>query len=893
MPLLTLYFQLHQPFRLHPERDKFIWEEMNREVFLKTASTCYLPAIRLFEELIETEKHFKITLGMSGTFLEQADRYEPGVILALQRLVDAGKEGMRVEFLDETYYHSLSNLFDDPKKQEFRDQISLHRDTLRQFFGIRPSAFRNTELMYSSSIAEAVADMGYRVMLCEWRKNGTSIPVDRVYRAEQSNLIALVRNRRLSEDVALRFSGKVSPESYAKDIADINGELVLLGYNFEHIGEHFREEEGIFAFWKKLPRAIAEYKSIEMANPAEIADKYKDAVCPVVSVQKSNDFSQVDAMDETFGWVGSITQYELFKNIESLEDKARKAGGELLTRWRHLTASDHVYFLREKEMTPVVHTFFNPYGGSVTQAAHVLTRKIDGLESALARFEILKKSERTAVLIIAPESGRLPDDMGPLARYISGKSGGLGEVVSALCEGLNERNIDVHLATLNLKKRFQMESQIDEDAWREIRYHIDPGRIHLVTSAVFADLPGAYAGNTALNAAEFQKEIIHNIIKDVSARSRGKLIVHSHDWMAGGAVSAYVKSRGFPMLHTLHNSFTGHVPLDMFFGLDIGELSGYLYYSSDQGRPSIDCQATAIKNATLINFVGQRFLEEVVNDYFTEHNFIPYSIRQEVKQKYFFGSALAIINAPARSMYPENCEYLVRKYGVDDDFLTAKKENLMEFQKRMGLKEDPAAILFYWPSRLDPVQKGIDLLESILLKFAIEHWDVQFAIVANGVGGDRYHEEVLGRISWVSGGKIAYHHYREDLSMLGFAAAADVFGASLYEPCGQIDQVGNLFGATATNRDTGGYHDKIRELRLRADGSPQDVGNGFLFRDYDPGGLVYGLEKSLQFHRKPSEVKESQIRRIMKETRQKYDLGNMIAKYIGTYERLNGGKPLV
>ena len=128
--------------------------------------------------------------------------------------------------------------------------------------------------------------------------------------------------------------------------------------------------------------------------------------------------------------------------------------------------------------------------------------------------------------------------------------------------------------------------------------------------------------------------------------------------------------------------------------------------------------------------------------------------------------------------------------------------------------------------------------------------------------------------------------------MLGFAAANDVFGASLYEPCGQIDQVGNLFGATATNRDTGGYHDKIREIRLKVDGAPADDGNGFLFRDYDAGGLWHGLSRSTAFHRRPPSVREPQIRRIMRETRQKYDLETMIDRYMAVYERLNGGKPL-
>jgi glycogen synthase len=243
-------------------------------------------------------------------------------------------------------------------------------------------------------------------------------------------------------------------------------------------------------------------------------------------------------------------------------------------------------------------------------------------------------------------------------------------------------------------------------------------------------------------------------------------------------------------------------------------------------------------------------------------------------------------------MYPEHCRHLVRNYGPGDNIIAAKRENLVAFQKRCGLQENPEAILFFWPSRLDSIQKGVHLFEDIALRFVIEHGDVQFAVVADGAGINQHHEEILGRIAWASGGKISFSRYDEQLSMLGFAAASDVFGVSLYEPCGQIDQIGNLFGATATNRDTGGYHDKIRELRLKIEDAPKNKGNGFLFRDYDPGGLWYGLEKSVNFHRYPVEVKEPQLKRIMRETRKRYDLNVMIAQYISVYERLNNNMPL-
>jgi len=511
----------------------------------------------------------------------------------------------------------------------------------------------------------------------------------------------------------------------------------------------------------------------------------------------------------------------------------------------------------------------------------------------MAPKKFSRKKTKTAILLISPETGRLPDGMGNLARYISGKSGGMGEVVTTLCEGLTAGGINCYLATMNLKKRFRMEGHMDEREWREVRYHIDPEKICLVSSSIFADLHDAYAGNVTLNAIEFQKELINNVIKTVSAKNNGRLILHTHDWMAGGPVTAYARSRKIPVLHTVHNVFTCKVPESMYLGVDLDQLAEGLFYQDEYGIHCIDCQATAIKNATLVNLVGHSFLEEIVGDYFRDHDIIPDSVRQEIKAKYAFESALTVLNCPSLNMYPESYDFLHRHFGADDDILQAKKDNLMEFQRRTGLKVNPEAILLYWPSRLDPHQKGIEILEEIAMKFVIEHGDVQIAVVGDGIGGDKVHEEIMGRISWASRGQICYHRFDEALSMLGFAAASDVFGASLYEPCGQIDQLGNLFGATATNRDTGGYHDKIQELELSIDGASRDSGNGFLFRDYDAGGLWYGLHRSVEFHRRPAEIRTPQLKRIMKETRNRYNPDGMVESYLRIYERLNGGNPLV
>jgi glycogen synthase len=900
MPLVTFYFQLHQPFRLHPEREKFLWEEKNRSVFLKVAEKCYLPATLMFTELVAAHASFKITLGMSGTFLKQAELYKPELITLLKDLYAAGEKRNQVEYLDETYYHSLTSLFEDPHKTEFREQVSLHREMIKRLFGIFPTSFRNTELMYNNDIAAVVADMGYQSILCEKRddmftKEEATVSPNAVFRARNANLIVIPRNRELSDDIAFRFpQNPLTPEQYAQYLSLIDGEAVLLGYDFEHIGEHIWSERGIFQFWRDLPDALEKHSNLIMATPTDVAMQFREAECPFLDIHGLSTSSWADAGRNTFGWLGNPTQYELFRDIERMESAARRAGGELLTRWRHLTTSDHVYFLHERiGEDHAVHAYFNPYEESIARPTHILTRKIDDLEAAVERFVSLKKHEKTAILIISPETGRLPEDMGGLARFISGKSGGQGEVVSALCEGLVERGLDVHLVTLNLKKRFQREAQMTEMQWRDVRYRIDSEMIHLVSSSVFADNLSAYSGDPISTAIEFQREVVNNIIKTVRARHEGRLIIHSHDWMAGGAITAYAAATGLPVLHTVHNVFTACLPLDGMGGIGLKNIADRLFLSEHEGRTCIDCQATAIKNATIINFVGERFLKEVVEDYFLDRNLVPTNVRQEVKEKYYHDAARAIINAPSSRIYPERCEALIRKYGPEDPVAEAKRDNLVEFQKRTGLTVNPDALLYFWPSRLDPFQKGVELLEQIIQRFVDKYPDVQIAIVADGIGNDRAHADLFGGIAYHSGGRVAYQPFNEELSLLGYAAACDVFGASLYEPCGQIDQVGNIFGATATNRDTGGYHDKIRELRLKEDGSPQDVGNGFLFRDYDAGGLWYALEKSVAFHRLSPEIRERQIRRIMREARERYSLGHMIAEYIRIYEKLNNGKPLV
>jgi glycogen synthase len=916
MPLLTLCFQLHQPFRLHPDGTALFWDEKNQEIFVRRAERCYVPALRLFADLVHAHYDFKISLGVSGTFLEQAESYYPEVIEALKGLLEVGRDTRQVEFLAQPYYYSFASFFADPRKAEFQEQVSLHGQRLHDLFGVKPCAFANTALSYSNEIANIVADMGFKAILCEPCaktldiKDREPVRVNRVYRAigrkgRPRKLAVLPRHRVLSRRLLSALNGEVlAPPQYADLVHEAGGEVVVLVDDFPLVEKDTPAWEKMVGFWKTLPEELAARHDIVPANPTEIAEWFQITECPMVDCPSPTDSFLVGVADGAEPPV-SHAQQVLFRNIESLESEAKQAGGELVRRFRYLTESDHLRYLQtDGDGEDLVGDPVNPYD-SVTTATYALTHATDELFHAVRSFNILKKTDRTPVIVITPETGRLPSEgMGQFARYVSGKSGGLGEVISALCKGLSARSIPVHLITLNLIRRFREEAGLSEAEWVQARHHLNPENVHLVSSAIFEGYRSAYDGSPPANAAEFQRQIVNTYIKEVRSQYEGRAILHTNDWMAGGVITPYARLRGVPVLHTVHNTHTGNVPVDMYYGVNLRALWDMLYLSSDPRERAVDCQASAIRNATKVSYVGEKFLKEIVGDYFLEQPVVPGGVRHETKARYYGHDTLVIPNGISPDVFPENQPEdpevhkpgLAQRYGPYDNLLEAKRANLIKFQQKTGLRVDPEAILLYWPSRLDPLQKGVDLLEEIAQRFVDQHPGVQIAVVGDPVGGDNYHAEVMGRIACASAGRICYHRFNQDVSTLGYAAASDVFGASLYEPFGQIDVVGNIYGATATNRDTGGYSDKITKLSLRAWGAPIDQGNGILFRDYNSGGLWWGLSTAVGHHRyfreHPREW-EKQMRRIMKEARDTWSLDNMVAKYITAYEKINEGRPLI
>ena len=367
---ICLYFQVHQPTRLRLYRffdigkDSHYYDDFaNRTILRRVAQKCYLPMNQLMLELIGQYKgKFKIAFSISGSALDQFQRFAPEVIDSFKALAATGK----VEFLAETYYHSLASLGSD---SEFRHQVAKHAAKIEELFGVKPVTFRNTELIYSNSIGEMVYDMGYKTMLTEGARHimGWQSP-NFVYTGEtQPKLKLLLRNYSLSDDIAFRFSNKgwnmwpLTAEKYVgwmKENAK-EGDIVNLFMDYETFGEHQSAATGIFDFMRALPGAVLEDGTFGFATPAEVVKKYK----PVSDIAVEDPISWADEERDLTAWLGNELQSEAFKKVYAMTEKLSIVNDpELWEDFGHLQESDHFYYMCTKFFSDgEVHKYFNPY----------------------------------------------------------------------------------------------------------------------------------------------------------------------------------------------------------------------------------------------------------------------------------------------------------------------------------------------------------------------------------------------------------------------------------------------------------------------------------------------------------------------------------------------------
>lgn len=379
MRAICLYLHMHQPWRYERysifdvAHDHNYWDEIdyydkqnNQRIFEKVATKSYRPMLAMLEKSLERFPGFKVSLSITGTWLEQAELFAPELIEQIRRMVKTG----RVEIVAETYYHSMSFFYD---REEFEAQVKQHYQKIYKTFGARPRVFRNTELAYNDEVGKWADSYGFAGVLAEgWDKVLGWRSPNHVYRplgAKRTRL--LLKNYRLSDDIAFRFSNRgwsewpLTVEKYMRWVCDdcLRGPLVNLFMDFETFGEHQWADTGIFEFFEAfVAKWLGEYdnKFVTVSEACALEE-------PADEVSMPSTVTWADTERDLSAWMSNemqkeacATLYGMRKAILALPDSAARE--RLMTDFRRLSTSDHAYYMCTKYWNDGdVHAYFSAY----------------------------------------------------------------------------------------------------------------------------------------------------------------------------------------------------------------------------------------------------------------------------------------------------------------------------------------------------------------------------------------------------------------------------------------------------------------------------------------------------------------------------------------------------
>ncbi len=368
MASVVFYFQVHQPFRLRrytifDSDANYFDDTCNEQICRKVAEKCYLPCNRLMLELIgQHEGRFRVSYSLTGIIVEQFQRWAPDVLETFVELADTGC----VEFIAETYYHSLAFLY---SREEFVRQTELHCELIEGLFGRRPRVFRNTELTYNNDVAKVVEEMGFDAILTEGADHilGYRSP-NFIYNPPNCpSLQMLLKNYRLSDDIAFRFGNRsweawpLTAEKFAQWIDQINGNgyVCNLFMDYETFGEHQWDDTGIFAFLRALPEKVCQTGKNDFLTVSQAVDRYPT----VGEVDVPHMISWADTERDLSAWLGNSMQANALHDLYAMRDAVLGSDDErLIADWRRLQTSDHFYYMCTKWFADGdVHKYFNPY----------------------------------------------------------------------------------------------------------------------------------------------------------------------------------------------------------------------------------------------------------------------------------------------------------------------------------------------------------------------------------------------------------------------------------------------------------------------------------------------------------------------------------------------------
>ncbi|MCX6878744.1 MAG: glycogen/starch synthase [Verrucomicrobia bacterium] len=498
-------------------------------------------------------------------------------------------------------------------------------------------------------------------------------------------------------------------------------------------------------------------------------------------------------------------------------------------------------------------------------------------------------TENPRILIVTPEITYLPAGMGNMTQRMVAKAGGLADVSASLVSALFELGADVHVALPNYRRMFHGKVfSLHEEELQKYHEALPDSNIHLAEDRIFYYRERVYSASSdeAMRIALiFQREVINHIIPRVRPD-----LIHCNDWMTA-LVPGMARRRGIKSLFTVHNIHTRQVTLAQIeeTGIDAAEFWMNLYFSSppygyDHARSQVpvDLLTSGIFAAHYINTVSPRFLWEIVEGW---HSVVPNSVRSELRHKHAAGCTTGILNAPDASYNPATDAALVQCFSAADA-RAGKAANKLELQQKLQLIEDPNAPIFFWPSRLDPFQKGPQLFTDILHQIVSDYWvhNLQVVVVANGPHEEHFHQIVR---DFGLHDRVVIVDFDEGLSRLAYAGSDFMVMPSLFEPCGLPQMTAPIYGSLPVVHATGGLYDTIRQLN-----PDQSTGNGFRFDHYGADSLRWAIDRAMDFHALPQDVRDREISRIMRDSLLEFSHAKVAKQYIAIYEEMLA-RPLV
>jgi starch synthase len=425
------------------------------------------------------------------------------------------------------------------------------------------------------------------------------------------------------------------------------------------------------------------------------------------------------------------------------------------------------------------------------------------------------------------------------------KMGGLGDVIGALPKALSALKIDCDViapfyTTVDFHK-YPLYKHLDLPVTfggKTYTSQVFRGKlpksdvdIFLIKQDEFFDIKKGYIVNEVVPYSFFCRAVVSFVKEGFNTYD----IIHAHDWHTGMLPHLLTDELGNskpPVVFTIHNiSYQGNAEMTILKDMDV-EPANHPTVLYDIQDGFLNFMQEALMNADYISTVSPSYASEILyNDISGDLSSILYDRRSRLT---------GILNG---------IDYDVMHRDFDaTNWQSVKQGHKSSLLAKLGLVDDNRP-LFSYISRLDPNQKGIDIMYDCIEPVVKEYGT--FVLLGTG---DPTWESKLRDLAVILNAKYGNHtsiniQFDTKLADEIYLASDFFFVPSRFEPCGLTQMMAMFYGALPIVRDTGGLKDSVI-----------DSVNGFKFKTYSSEELLTTIGRAMKFfNNKPVYEKMVQV----------------------------------